>query len=433
MSFSIVDRRPNGKGKSLDNRQKFLKRIQEAVKRSLPDIINSRKIKDLDSDGGVIHIPRKNIGEPSFRHGEGGQHEVVRPGNKEFNTGDKFRKPPKQGGGGRKGSNEGEGDDDFTIEISREEFLEYFFEDLALPDLVKQGLKEIKKTQTHNAGFTTTGSPAKLDVRRSLRNSHSRRLCNRAPYKKKLEEAEKELALLVIEMNLLDVNSKDDGAKFVELSDKISAVEKVIEGLKRKIENVPFLDPFDLRYHSSVPEEVSVTSAVMFCVMDNSGSMGENEKTLSRKFFALLYMFLARKYDRVTLRFIYHTTMAKEVDEEEFFNTRDSGGTLVSSALELVNKIIQSDYANGMTNIYVCQCSDGDNWDNDNGTCYELLVDDIMPNVQYYAYIEVGDDHHSDLWDSYQSVAKEYENFAVAKVHDDQDIYPVFAKLFEKK
>ena len=268
MSFSIVDRRPNGKGKSLDNRQKFLKRIRESIKKSLPDIINNRKIKDLDSDGGVIHIPRKNINEPSFRHGEGGEHEVVRPGNKEFNTGDRFKKPPKQGGGkGNKGSPDGEGEDDFTIEISREEFLDYFFENLALPDMVKEGLKEIKKTQTHNAGFTTTGSPAKLDVRRSLRNSHSRRMCSRAPYKRKLEEAELELTNLIVSMSWLEHGNPNDVESYKAIEAKLEAIDKVIEGLKRKIENVAFLDPFDLfhplfPYLFSIPQITNKTISV---------------------------------------------------------------------------------------------------------------------------------------------------------------------------
>lgn len=436
MSFTIVDRRMNGKGKSLDNRQKFLKRIRESVKKALPDIINSRKIKDLAEDGGVIHIPQKNIGEPSFRHGSGGVREAVRPGNKEFNTGDKFRKPQGgQGQNGRKGSNEGEGEDDFTVEISREEFLDYLFEELELPDLTKQGLKEVSETKWHNAGFSSTGSPAKLDRARTLRKSMSRRMSSRSPYKKKLAEAEAERTAVIASMSWLEEMNPDDAPKYEVFHAQIAELDKKIEGYKRKIANVPFLDPVDLRYHSMVAEEVPVTSAVMFCVMDNSGSMGEHEKTLSRKFFSLLYMFLARKYEKVTVRFISHTTYAKEVDEDEFFNTRESGGTVVSTALELLDQIIKEDYGHGNTNIYVCQCSDGDNWGHDNGTCYELLVDDIMPAVQYYAYIQVGNQpgYISDIWNSYESVAREYENFQMNVVHDSPDIYPVFKELFERK
>jgi len=434
MSFSIVDRRANGKGKSVGNRQKFLERVRESVKKSLPDIINSRKIQDMDSDGGIVHIPQKGIGEPSFRHGEGGQREVVRPGNKEFNTGDRFRKPPPNGGqgSGNKGSDSGEGEDDFVIEISREEFLDFFFEDLELPDLVKQGLKEVTQVKYHNAGFTSTGSPAKLDVPRSLRTSHGRRIATKAPYKRKLKEAEAELLELRIKEIQAVARSAEEQAEIVA---RIAELEKKIEGYKRKIANVPFLDPLDLKYHTVVAEEVAITSAVMFCIMDNSGSMGEHEKTLSRKFFSLLYMFLVRKYEKVTVRFIFHTTHAREVNEEEFFNTRENGGTIISTALEVLKSIIEQDYGDGNTNIYVCQCSDGDNWSSDNQACYQLLTQSILPQVQYYGYIQVGQHrgYQSDIWATYQQVSDEVTNFRMKCVYEDSDIYPVFQELFEKK
>jgi uncharacterized sporulation protein YeaH/YhbH (DUF444 family) len=436
MSFTIIDRRINGKGKSLGNRQKFLKRIHESIKRSLPDIINSKSLKDIGTDGGVVHIPQKDLNEPSFRHGEGGVRETVRPGNKEFNTGDKFRKPQgSNGGGAKKGSKDGSGEDDFTIEITREEFLDYFFEEMELPDLIKEGLKDVTETKWHNAGFSSTGSPAKLDRSRTLRKSQSRRLTSRSPYKKKLKEAELLRSQIIVSMSWLEEMKPEDQPKYAVLEAELVAIEKVIEGLKRKIENVPFIDPVDLRYHNTVSTEIPITSAVMFCIMDNSGSMGEFEKTLSRKFFVLLYMFLTRKYEKVSLRFIHHTTQAKEVDEEFFFNTRESGGTVVSSALFVLRDIIKKDYANGMTNIYVCQCSDGDNWGDDNSLCYDLLTKDIMPEVQYYAYIEVGQSpgYISDIWDSYAMVGKKHSNFKMKTVHEDNEIYPVFADLFKAK
>jgi len=430
MSFTIVDRRINGKGKSLDNRQKFLKRIRESVRKALPDIINSRKIQDIASDGGIVHIPQKNINEPSFRHGQGGTRETVRPGNKEFNTGDRFRKPPQdQGQGGRKASNSGQGEDDFIVEISREEFLEFLFEELELPDLTKENLRQMVEVKYHNAGYSSTGSPAKLDRSKTLRQSQGRRITSRAPYKRKLKEAEAELA------ELLTMGVPQEIMATTQHNAEIAELEKKILGYKRKIENVPFLDPVDLRYHSIVAEEHPITSAVMFCVMDISGSMGEHEKTLSRKFFWLLYMFLARKYEKITVRFISHTTEAKEVDEDEFFNSRESGGTMVSSALSTLAKIITDEYADGNTNVYVCQCSDGDNWYEDNAVCHDLLVDTILPACQYYAYIQVGQSpgYQSDIWATYESVANAVSHFQMNSVFEDSDIYPVFKELFEKK
>lgn len=439
MSFTIVDRRPNGKGKSIENRQKFLRRIRQSIKKAMPDLLNTKKLKDINSDkGGIVHIPQKNLKEPSFRHGTGGTRDTVHPGNKEFSTGDRLKKPPQgSGGSGRKGSNEGEGEDDFVVEISRDEFLDVFFEDLELPDLVKQNMKEVKTLKTHNAGFTNNGSPAKLDVERSMQHSHARRIGQRAPYKKKLRAAEEELAQL--QQKIID-NTDPSGVLMVDMESeqlRIAELEIIIAGLKRKIAGVSFLDPMDLRYHATVQEVVKKNHAVMFCVMDNSGSMGEREKILSRKFFILLYLFLENKYESVDVRFVYHTTVAREVEEDEFFSTRDSGGTVVSSALDLVNDIIKSDYGDGLSNLYISQCSDGDNWSQDNGTCYELLVDDIMPAVQYYAYLQVDPEgsmnYVSDIWPSYELVAKEFSNFQMARVQDEADIYPVFRELFEKK
>jgi len=110
---------------------------------------------------------------------------------------------------------------------------------------------------------------------------------------------------------------------------------KEIETLEERIKNVPYIDDIDLRFRNVKKETVPNTSATMICIMDNSGSMGEREKTLSRKFFFLLYLFLNKKYKKIDLIFVHHTTEAREVTEEEFFNMRESGGTVVSSALDL--------------------------------------------------------------------------------------------------
>lgn len=435
MSFIIADRRPNGKGKSLNNREKFLKRIKDSIKDSLGEILNSKGLKEAGSTGGDVRIKRKGIDEPNFRHGDGGIRESVRPGNKEFNTGDKFLKPPKGGNGrGQKGSPDGEGVDDFIIEISRDEFLQYFFEDLELPDMIKESMAQSEEEIRHNAGYTTVGSPAKLDERRSLRNSHSRRIATRSPYKKRLAKVEKEYEELMEALEVVD--SVYDKELYEKLMLQRDELIKKINGLKAKIAHVPFLDPTDLRYHSTVIEKKPITSAVMICIQDNSGSMGEHEKTLARKFFTLLYLFLAKNYEKVALRFIFHTSYAKEVDEQEFFNTQESGGTVVSTALDLAAEIINKDYSDGKTNVYVCQASDGDNYSADNELCYKLMCEKILPFVQYYAYVEVGGSEHSDvsdLWPTYVDLQNEHQNFQMSKVHESQEIYPVFRKLFEKR
>ena len=106
----------------------------------------------------------------------------------------------------------------------------------------------------------------------------------------------------------------------------------------------------------------------MFCLMDVSGSMDEERKDIAKRFFILLYLFLTRNYERIEVVFIRHHTIAKEVDEDEFFHSRESGGTVVSSALKLMQEIIRERYPLTEWNIYAAQASDGDNWDDDSSS-----------------------------------------------------------------
>lgn len=211
--------------------------------------------------------------------------------------------------------------------------------------------------------------------------------------------------------------------------------------LGERAARVPFLDTMDLRFRSVVKEEKAITSATMVCIMDNSGSMGEREKTLSRKFFYLLYLFLNRKYERIELIFIHHTDKAREVSEEEFFNTRESGGTVVSSALLELRKMMPSRLDPAKTNVYVCQCSDGDNYTSDNPLCQKLLKEELLGVTQYWAYIQIDREgswpippEGSDtLWSAYGEVSQQMKNLARRRVGSDKDIYPVFRNLFEKR
>src|SRR6516164_3497324 len=132
---SIIDRRKNGRGKSTENRQKFLKRVHGAIKEQMPKILAKRKLKNYVAGGARIKV-KKGISEPWFRHGHGGNKDYVVPGNKEYVPGDLIPRQP-GGGGKHDASDEGEGLDDFFVEISQEEFLKYFFEDLELPNLLK--------------------------------------------------------------------------------------------------------------------------------------------------------------------------------------------------------------------------------------------------------------------------------------------------------
>ena len=420
---SIIDRRMS-KGKSSENRKKFLDRVRDSVREGMPSILNKGSLKDIGKDGGSVEIKRKTIQEPSFRFGKGGNNDHILPGNKEFVVGDKLKKPQGGEGEGSSKAGIGEGEDPFIIQITKEEFLNYLFEDLELPDLVKKELSDVKETRQRNAGYSTTGTPARLSIIRSMKMAHLRKISLRGAAIQEIEDIKEKL-----ESPDLDENQR------VYLEEELS---KLVDTPK----TIPFIDTMDLRFRSSIKEDIPITSATMICIMDNSGSMGQREKTLARKFFYLLYLFLNKKYEKIELIFIHHTDTSKEVAEEEFFNTKESGGTVVSSALELFKNMIPSRVDPSKTNIYVCQCSDGDNYSSDNIKCMSLLGEHLMKYVQYWAYIQIDrEDSHEEeeegppdtLWRTYHNVGRAWSNLVSKHVSSDADIYPVFRNLFEKK
>lgn len=416
--IQIVDRRLNGKNKSAVNRRKFIHRFRSQIKKAVADAINKRSVTDLDN-GEKVSIPAKDTSEPFFHHGQGGYRERAHPGNKEFQQGDKITRPEGGSGRGKKASDSGEGQDEFIFELTREEFLSFFFEDLELPNLVKTQLAALNETKKVRAGHTSAGIPTNINVIRSLRNALGRRIALRAPYYDSLIEAEKQLEDLL--------------KSYDETDTIVIMLRKEIEQLKEKIARIPFIDTFDLRYDNRIDRPKPITQAVMFCIMDISGSMGLEEKDIAKRFFMLLYLFLVKTYEKIQVVFISHHTEAHEVDEDTFFYSRETGGTVVSSALNLMSAIIQQRFPTSQWNIYAAQASDGDNWDNDSKECTKILSEKIMPYMQYYAYIEISGDRDKNLWHEYLTLKDQWNNFAMQRIEALTDIYPVFRKLFEKK
>ncbi len=418
----VIDRRLNGKNKSAVNRRRFLERYRKHVKAAVNQAVNKRSITDMEK-GESITIPSKDLHEPVVGHGSGGNREQVHPGNREFQEGDRIRKP--QGGGKGKGqggqaSKDGEGLDDFTFYISQEEFLEFLFDDLELPNMVRKDLKKSQEFERHRAGFSTDGVPANINVVRSLRNAHARRIALGGKKRRRVKAIDAELIAL-----------KGQSAP---VKAKRQALEEERAELKRKLRRLPFIDDFDLRYNRHENHPVPSSAAVMFCLMDVSGSMTQNTKDIAKRFFLLLYLFLRRNYEKIEVVFIRHHTSAKEVDEEEFFYSRETGGTIVSSALKLMQEIIAERYPTSAWNIYTAQASDGDNWGDDSPACRDLLTNDIMPQVNYFSYIEISQRDHQDLWFAYEDVKAQYEDaFAMAQIVDQSEIYPVFRELFQRR
>jgi uncharacterized sporulation protein YeaH/YhbH (DUF444 family) len=415
---SIVDRRLAGKNKSIGNRERFLRRYKEQVRDAVKRAIDGRGIRDIER-GEDIHIPKRDLSEPVFGHGSGGVREVVHPGNKDFIRGDRIERPKGGGGGGSgkgQASDQGEGEDDFVFALSREEFMQVFFEDLALPHLVRTQLAEVPEWKSQRAGYSSDGTPNNLHVVRSLRGAIGRRIAIGAGPRRELREMQARLEQL--EADALEVEA--------------AALRLEIAALRAKIERIPYLDPIDLRFRNRVRVPMPTSKAVMFCVMDVSGSMDEGRKELSKRFFILLYLFLTRHYEKIELVFIRHHTQAQEVDEQNFFHARETGGTVVSSALVLMEEIIRTRYNPAEWNVYGAQASDGDNWHHDSGRCRELLAEKILPLCRYFAYVQVAEEEQN-LWEEYTQLLEGQRHFAMRKATSADQIYPVFRDLFKKE
>ena len=417
VAIHIVDRRLNPGSKSLENRQRFLRRAKALVRSAVKKTSHDRDIKDV-LEGGEVSIPLDGMDEPRFRR-EGGTRDMVLPGNKKFIEGDMLPRPNQSGG---KGSAPGEGDseDAFRFVLSRDEFVDLFLDDLELPDLAKRKLAEVESEGIRRAGYATSGSPANISISRTVSRAMARRVALRRPRPEEVAALEAELETC-------------GEARRVELLAEI-------EHLKAKARRIPFIDPIDIRYRRFETTPKPIAQAVMFCLMDVSGSMTEHMKDLAKRFYTLLYVFLKRRYRHVEIVFIRHTDRAEEVDEDTFFHGPASGGTLVSSALQEMHDIVRSRFRPADWNIYAAQASDGDNSTSDGEVVGHLLTDKILPVSQFFAYLEVGQDAgltfempDSSLWTLYERLRAAGAPLSMRKVCERSEIFPVFHDLFQRR
>lgn len=419
--MNIVDRRLNPKSKSLGNRQRFVRRAKADIRDAVKDALKKRRISEVEGSE-KISIRSRSVREPSFSHSrDGGNRDMVLPGNKEYRVGDRIPKPQGGGGGGGGGnaSADGSGEDDFVFTLSKDEFLDVFFEDLKLPNLVKTKLKDLKSPVPQRAGYTTDGPPAKLNRVRTMRRSLARRIALRRPKGEDVRRLEEEIAAE-------EARVPRDDVLLAELRARLERLER----LRRSI---AYVDPIDLQYNRFERVPKPATQAVMFCLMDASASMTEDLKELAKRFFMLLHVFLSRHYREVDIVFIRHTSTASEVDEETFFRGVETGGTVISTALEEMDRIVSDRYSPEDWNIYAAQASDGDNIPDDMGRCLELVQEHLLPASQYFAYIEVSErmgPGETIVWEGYKEIAARHRHFAMRRVSSPGEIYPVFHDLF---
>ena len=421
LRFTVTDRRLNPNGKSLPNRQRFLERVKHSVREAANRQIKGRKIDD-QSDAEVS-ISNDGIDEPQFVYDfKKGVWDAVLPGNKEYNVGDKIDKPPGGGGRGTQGAPDGGGEDDFRFYISYDEFVDAILEDLSLPDMIKESQKQTILFTMRRAGYTTVGAASNLALERTMIQSLGRRISLKAPKLNRIRELEEQLG-----------DETDEDARL--------QLEEEIAGLTKRADAINFLEKTDLRYNNFVRQPNPMTKAVVFLAMDVSGSMGEREKTIAKKFFVLLYLFLRRKYKDIDVVFIRHHHTAEECDQETFFNKPETGGTIVSTAYDVMRSVIRDRYDVNEWNIYLAQASDGDNTDSDSEWC-NLKLGAMLPWLQYAAYIEIGRDTSgseyfngtlSVLWRTMERLQSKFKNLTSRRITNEAQVVEVFRSLFQQK
>lgn len=418
--FTIVDRRESPGGKNLGNRQRFIKKAKEHLKKSVQDGLAKRSI--TSSDDQEVTISHDGVHEPAFHNDrKTGKKEFVLPGNKDFVPGDIIEKP--KGGKGSGASDSGEGEDEFQFQISRDEFNEILFDGLELPDLIKKSDKRSVSFVRTRTGFTSQGNPCSLDLENSMIRSLGRRIALKNPKLKKIKILEEELALCIDEERKLEI-------------------EEEIKALRKKVEAITYLDPIDLRYRNFENKPVPKHQAVMFCIMDVSGSMGKHEKDLAKRFYLLLYLFLSYKYQHVDVVYIRHHSIASECTEEEFFYSKETGGTIVSQGFVKMAEIVKERYPLNEWNLYTSYTSDGDNFAHDNPVLVDVLTNQILPMTQFFTYLEVAEDNSpaaeiyratNGLWPHYEKLSAENDHMKLKKATKVEDVYSVFRELFEQE
>lgn len=460
----VVDRRKLP-GTTTTSRERFMDRNKKHIKKAVDRAIAGGNVTDIGSGGVDVTVPKRDLSEPFIHHGKGGINDRVHPGNKEFTTGDTLPRP--RGGGGKgsgkgEASQDGEGEDDFTFHLSEEEFLNYLFDDLSLPNMEEKSEADLEQTKMKYAGIVSSGAPNKLHLQRSKRQKMGRLIAARKPWNEKIIELlEEEKSILNrynpdqpevavsglpkawspkreqisnLEKDVSKLKTAFEAAVSDEDKDRIVDIELEIAAAKRGISLIPgWNESTDLKFRHSTPQPVPNTKAVMFCLMDVSGSMDEETKSKAKIFYFLLYRFLKRHYQKTDVVFIRHHTTAEEVNEHDFFYKKETGGTIVSSALTLMKNIMQQRYNDGHWNIYGAQASDGDNWGDDDARC-KNLIEDILRDCQAYFYTEITQGGHQSLWDMYEGVKASHPGkFWMGHIEERKDIFPVFRDFFKRR
>ena len=337
---SIVDR-------AASDRTRHKKKIDKAIKESIKDVVADESI--IGQNGKKkIRIPVRGLREYRFVYGSGKKNKTVGSGgDHKLKRGQKIGKQrAKKGSGQGTGkASDKKGDQYYDVEVSLEELAEYLFADLELPDLEKKQFRFITQETVKRKGYRFQGIRPRLSKKETLKRKIRRQ----------------------------------------KMAEKTGAYDP------ESGERFPFHKD-DLKYHHIKPKAKENSAAVIFFLMDVSGSMSQARKYLARSFFFLLYQFLNHRYERVEVVFISHSTHAERVNEDDFFKVGTYGGTIISSALNRQMEIVEKEFHPNAWNIYTFYCGDGENWASDNEKCIDLFKE-IKEVSQLTAYCEINENY----------------------------------------
>ena len=458
----VVDRRDQT-GNSTANRQRFLQRNKGNIKKAIDRAISGGDVTDIGKGGVDVTVPKEDLSEPSFQPGQGGVRTRVLTGNKKFQAGSTIPKPKGgQGGGSGAGDagQDGEGEDDFVFHITEKEFLEYFFGDLEVPNMNIRTDADALQTKMHRSGHISQGPYSNLDFGRSRKRRMGRMLASGAPinndivdllnqqidllapHDSEYQPAKATDEWLPVKYEIIRLEEKLEAMKLrarhfllPEKENYLCDLEARVHELKKDYSLIPsWVESTDMRFRHSEAIATPSAKAVMFCVMDISGSMDQETKDKAKIFFFLLNRFLMTRYEKVDLVFIRHHTTAEEVNQHDFFYSQTNGGTLVSPAIELLKKIQEERYPAGQWNIYGAQASDGDSWHANDSQKSADILRGMLPRMQGYFYTEITERNHQNLWEAYEGLTRTHgDKFWMAQIKERKDIWPVFREFFKKR
>lgn len=407
MATIFKEFQPHSRDRSVEDRRRHRELVEKSIKDNIGSIISDESIMG-QSKRNKIKIPIKGLKEYYFKYGRNQTQVVSGTGNEE--RGGKIgKKEPGEGAKGKDGAGNDPGEDIYETEITVEEAIHYLFEDISLPYLNHKAFDQIETQYgSKRSGVRDQGARCKLSKKHTVIEKIKREKRQKKAY---IESQANTLDLKTTEEDDETVNSEDTHYNYLD----------------KPRERIPFHQD-DLKYFYKRPKLKRDSNAVVICIMDTSGSMGQTKKYLARSFYFLLYQFLSIKYMNVDIVFVAHTTIAKEVSEDDFFHRGESGGTYISSGYQKALEIIEDRYPPTNWNIYAFHCSDGDNWGEDNDKAVEL-ANKLCSISNLFGYTEIKTSTYtSTIMTRYlEDVIK--SNFKAVKITRKEEVWTAFVEM----